>query len=77
VSKTDKTRPWRVNQTDPLNQKFRRVVAWELEWFYKRMGQVKGCWCCSQKHHYAQEQKSTRVKWNRQRRDLEKGGWRE
>ena len=42
MSKTDKTRPWRINETDPSNQRFRRVVAWELGWFYKAHGTGEG-----------------------------------
>lgn len=73
MSKTDKTRPGRVNEADPLNQRFLKIGS--MEHFFKRMGDVRGCWCCSQKHQYASEQRSNRTKWKQDRRKLEKGGW--
>jgi len=81
VSGTDKTQPWRVNTMDPLNSRLKMVgnMMWSndgtSEHFFKRMGDVRGCWCCSQKRHYANEQRSERGKRRRECRTLAKGGW--
>lgn len=75
MSKTDKTRPGWVQEADPLNQRFRRIS--QYDWFWKKMFALRGCWCCSQKKYWASEQRSRRVSWKTQRRNLEKGGWRD
>lgn len=77
MSKTDKTRPEWVQEKDPLNQRFRRVVNREYDWFWKKMFALHGCWCCSQKRHYATEQATDRMLKRELCRKLEKGDWRD
>lgn len=73
MSKTDKTRPGWIQEKDPLNQRFRRVVNQEYDWFWKRMHPLRGCWCCSQKRYYAAEQATDRMLERELCRKLEKG----
>lgn len=75
MSKTDKTRPGWVQESDPLNQRFRRVS--QYDWFFKKMFALRGCGCCSQKHYYAAEQATARMKERELCRKLEKGAWRD
>lgn len=79
MSRTDKDRPWWVQQKDPLNQRFRKMgsMGWSqdgtTEHFWKKMWPAHGCWCCSQKKAWASEQSAARVAWNSKRRKLIKG----
>lgn len=77
MSHTDKTRPGWVQEKDPLNQRFRRIVNKEYDWFWKRMFPLHQCWCCSQKRCWATEQASERAKWKQEQRRLKKGAWRD
>lgn len=77
MSKTDKTRPGWVQEKDPHNQRFRRIVNAEYDWFWKKMFPAHACWCCSQKKCWAAEQRSKRNKGRRDCRELGKGGWRD
>jgi len=82
MSKTDKTRPWWVQEKDPLNQRFRMVGIihkafnpetgeYELyEWFWKPMFAKHQCWCCSQKHAFFFEDGRGRVQWRHERQKL-------
>lgn len=74
MSKTDKTRPWWVNEKDPFNRRFLRVTG-EQRWWWKRITSNRGCWCCSQKKRWKREQDADRMRWQTRRRKLEKGGW--
>jgi hypothetical protein len=49
VSRTDKDRPYLVQISDPLNQRFRMVTS-QKRWsggFWKKMAPASQCWCCS------------------------------
>lgn len=75
MSKTDKTRPGWVQEADPLNQRFRRIVNREYDWFWKKMFASRGCWCCSPSKSRHWEKRTARTQWRQLRRKLEKGDW--
>lgn len=63
VSRTDKDRPYLVQINDPLNRRFRMVVA--DDWFWKKMWAATGCWCCSSRH-YRKMKRKRRSSWKRE-----------
>ena len=68
MSRTDKTRPGWVQESDPLNQRFRRIS--QYDWFWKKMFALHGCWCCSQKKAFHFEDRKHRAKWRKERQEL-------
>lgn len=72
MSHTDKTRPGWVQESDPLNQRFRRVS--QYDWFWKKMFALHKCWCCSQKKAFFFEERTKRTQWRKERQEL-LGSW--
>lgn len=76
MSRTDKTRPWRVQHADPHNQRFRMVgcTMWPTdgtsEWFWKKLEGASCRTCCSQKFSYQWEQRKSRCDWRQERQKL-------
>lgn len=72
MSKTDRTRPYWVQEKDPLNQRFRMVgnVAWWVhvsepeENFWKKMAPATQCFCCSHRT-WLPEKRKRRSGWKR------------
>lgn len=72
VSKTDRTRPYWVQEKDPANQRFRMISsnAQEWNWFWKKMTPATQCWCCSSRH-WRSVKRARRSSWKREvRHDL-------
>ena len=69
VSRTDRTRPYRVQIADPLNRRFRMVGsdATQWNWFWKKMHAATQCWCCSNKY-WTREKRKCRDEWKREAR---------
>jgi len=82
MSHTDKTRPWWVQEKDPLNRRFRMVGhirrafdmktgLYELyEWTWKPLFVKHKCWCCSQKYAFYFEDGRERMNWRHERQSL-------
>ena len=69
MSRTDKTRPGWVQESDPLNQRFRRISQYD-DWFWKKVFPLRGCWCCSQKKAFYFDERKKRAKWRTERQEL-------
>lgn len=84
MSRTDNTRPYWIQVSDPLNQRFKKVGSlnwtwnnktgdWDIgEWHFKPMTDLHGCNCCSQKRIWFFEERTRRTKWRKEKQDLVK-----
>lgn len=64
MSRTDNTRPYRVQIADPYNKKYEKGNGWH----WKPMCSRK-CWCCTNKC-FKYEKRRDRVNWRKERQEL-------
>lgn len=82
MSKTDRTRPWRVQIADPLNNRFKYVgnPSWSQDGssdhYWKKLVSCP-CTMCSPKKTWQWEKRKKRTAWRKERAKLLAYGGRE
>lgn len=66
MSKTDRTRPYWVQEKDPCNHRFRMCGdEGDENWFWKKMAPATQCFCCSHRA-WLPEKRRRRSGWKRE-----------
>lgn len=77
MSRTDKTRPWRVQESDPFERRWYRYGNWKgvaTWWPYYRCCSCRTYYCCATEPN-RHERRRTRHDGQRRLREALKGNW--